>query len=1368
MLAAVAVVAALLSVPVSAQALSGVATLDGITVAGGDLSPGFSSDVRFYRVDVVHGEDRATVGFDKGHPAQAVAFEDGSGAGLADVDAGEAGHQVDLAYGANTVRLVVTPADAAADAAVYTLSIVRAEPAVDGVSADRVPATVVPAGLDDRPVAANEKRLVFDTQFDTRSVVVTEGSRVEYGVKLGAKPSGEVTVVVSASAGGDLVLGRAADSMSVSVSVSDSGSVLALTFGTTDWDTFQSVRVHADDDADFAIDFETLHHTASGGGYDGATGDVTVTVADDDTGALVLDRDDLVLGKSLMTIPESKHGRRDLGVKLGAKPTGNVTVSVSVPDGFGSDLVLTDGDNSMKVTGSHPVLEKTFTTSNWNTYYYVDVFGTHDADDVDDFHTLRFAVSGPGHDFYVDVPVRVADDESGVLVFDSRSVSVTEGSHSEYGVKLGAKPSGLVTVEVAVPGGDDSDLVLSTPSAMSVSVSDSGSVLALTFGTADWDTYQSVRVHADEDADTVDDSATLRHAVTGGGHDFYADVAVTVEDTDTDTLVFSDTAVTVFEGSSGSSYGVKLSAKPSGPVTFSVAVVDGARSDLVLVTPSESVSVSDSSPTPLLTFGTADWDTYKSVTVYALDDADVGDDSETLVNSATGGGYSAAANVEVTVVDDDNGRLVFDPPSVSVDEGMRGGYGVKLSALPSGPVTVAVSVSARSDLVLGRAAGSLSVSASVSGPVLELTFGTADWDTYQTVRVHADEDDDVGDDTATLHHTATGGGYVSITGDVAVTVTDDDTGMFEFTGTPVTVGEGKSSRYGVRLSAPPSGDVAFSVAVVDGARSDLVLMTPSESVSVSDSSPVLLHTFGTADWNTYKSVTVHALEDIDIGDDSETLVNSAVGGGYSVEENVSVTVDDDDTGRLVFDPPSVSVDEGARVGYAVRLSRPPSGTVSVVVSVSAAGDLVLGRAGDLVSVSASVSGPVLTLTFAPGDWNTYQTVRVHADEDADLVNDTATLHHEASGGGYVSVTGDVAVTVVDDDVAELVFDPPSVTVLEGTSVGYGVKLSALPSGTVSVVVSVSAAGDLVLGRAADSVSVSASVSGPVLTLTFGTGDWDTFQSVRVHADDDADLLDDTATLHHAADGGGYASVTGDVAVTVTDDDVAALVLNPSSVSVDEGMRVGYGVRLSRPPSGSVSVVVSVSAAGDLVLGRAGDSVSVSASVSGPVLTLTFGTADWDTVQSVRVHADEDPDLVDDTATLHHTASGGGYVSVTGDVAVTVTDDDVAALVLDPVSVSVVEGMRVGYGVRLSALPSGSVSVVVSVSAAGDLVLGRAGDLVSVSASVSGPVLTLTFGTADWDTVQSVEVHADEDPDPRRRHGDVASHSGRRRLRRCDW
>ena len=57
-----------------------------------------------------------------------------------------------------------------------------------------------------------------------------------------------------------------------------------------------------------------------------------------------------------------------------------------------------------------------------------------------------------------------------------------------------------------------------------------------------------------------------------------------------------------------------------------------------------------------------------------------------------------------------------------------------------------------------------------------LTFTVDNWDTAQTVTVKAGEDDDAANETATLTHTASGGDYASITADLAVTVTDDDTG----------------------------------------------------------------------------------------------------------------------------------------------------------------------------------------------------------------------------------------------------------------------------------------------------------------------------------------------------------------------------------------------------------------------------------------------------------------------------------------------------------------------------------------------------------------------------------------------------------------
>ena len=60
-----------------------------------------------------------------------------------------------------------------------------------------------------------------------------------------------------------------------------------------------------------------------------------------------------------------------------------------------------------------------------------------------------------------------------------------------------------------------------------------------------------------------------------------------------------------------------------------------------------------------------------------------------------------------------------------------------------------------------------------------------------------------------------------------------------------------------------------------------------------------------------------------------------------------------------------------------------------------------------------------------------QSVTVSAGQDDDAVNDTATLAHTASGGGYGAVTGSVSVTVADDETAELVPSPTSLPVVEG-------------------------------------------------------------------------------------------------------------------------------------------------------------------------------------------------------------------------------------------------------------------------------------------------------------------------------------------------
>ncbi|WP_236619848.1 autotransporter outer membrane beta-barrel domain-containing protein, partial [Candidatus Synechococcus spongiarum] len=98
--------------------------------------------------------------------------------------------------------------------------------------------------------------------------------------------------------------------------------------------------------------------------------------------------------------------------------------------------------------------------------------------------------------------------------------------------------------------------------------------------------------------------------------------------------------------------------------------------------------------------------------------------------------------------------------------------------------------------------------------------------------------------------------------------------------------------------------------------------------------------------------------------------------------------------------PVPAVEEGSSGSYTVKLASEPTGTVTVRV----------GGNNSEVTVSPA------SLSFTATTWNTAQPVTVSAGEDDDATNDSATLSHTAAGGGYNSVTGNVAVTITDNDI----------------------------------------------------------------------------------------------------------------------------------------------------------------------------------------------------------------------------------------------------------------------------------------------------------------------------------------------------------------
>ncbi|MXZ06213.1 MAG: hypothetical protein F4Y75_01660, partial [Acidimicrobiia bacterium] len=694
----------------------------------------------------------------------------------------------------------------------------------------------------------------------------------------------------------------------------------------------------------------------------------------------------------------------------------------------------------------------------------------------------------------------------------------------------------------------------------------------------------------------------------------------------------------------------------------------------VNITGGGDVSVSPSSLTFNPSGSTGLWSTDQTVTVSAEEDPDSVNDSVVLAHAASGGGYVfVSGDVTVSVTDNDTPNLVFSTSSVTVSEGSTTSYMVRLGSQPSDTVTVTIS-------------GADDVSVSPSSLTFNATGNTDLWNINQTVTVTAGQDPDSVNDTVTISHSASGGGYGSVTGSVTVTVEDDDDDEEEdvpalsISGPIAAVTEGGNAVFTVTADKAPTADLTVLLTVTDVAGSDFI-------ASGDEGDQQVTLTAG----STTASYTVSTVEDnTDEPDGNITVTLRTSTGNYTIASgsgSATATIQDDDTlppptPGLVFSSSSVSVSEGGSAEYTVRLGSQPSDTVTVTIS-----------GADDVSVSPS------SLTFnATGNtdlWNINQTVTVTAGQDPDSVNDTVTISHSASGGGYGSVTGSVTVTVEDDDddeeedVPALSISGPIAAVTEGGNAVFTVTADKAPTADLTVLLTVT-------DVAGSDFIASGDEGDQQVTLTAGS----TTASYTVSTvEDNTDEPDGNITVTLRTSTGNYtiASGSGSATATIQDDDTLppptpGLAFTPSSLTVAEGGSSSYMVGLATEPSDTVTI--SISGDGD---------VSVSPE------TLVFPVSDWVTALAVTVNAGEDVDTADDSVSLSHSASGGGYTEVTGLVSVRVSDNDpppppLADLVVwvsagDPVT----EGGVAVFTITGEGFPDAPIRVYYTVSESGGFV-----------------------------------------------------------------
>ena len=412
-----------------------------------------------------------------------------------------------------------------------------------------------------------------------------------------------------------------------------------------------------------------------------------------------------------------------------------------------------------------------------------------------------------------------------------------------------------------------------------------------------------------------------------------------------------------------------------------------------------------------------------------------------------------------------------------------------------------------------------------------------------------------------------------------------------------------------------------------------------------------------------------------------------------------------------------SVNEGGSVNVMLMLSEPPGRSVTIQIDST--------NLGTATTADYSVPDRV---TFGPNDTEksiSFRATQDSLDDDDESVGLalSSTLPDRVTKGSPSSAT----VSITDDDGPGVLITPTALTVPEGGSRTYTVKLTSQPTADVTVNLSTSGSPDVTHDATDD-------------MLTFTAANWASNQTVRVSAaEDDDDHLDDTATISHsvASTDTDYQISASDVTVTVTDDEGVPVTVNfkESTYTVPEGGTVDVTVTLNRDPERTVVISITKTNQGGAVNG---DYRGVPSSV-------TFNSG-GDTEQTFTVTARPDDDNDDGESvkltfgTLPDAVTASGATETT----IAITDDDVPQVTVSfkESSYRVDEGESVEVTVTLSADPERDVTV--GISATGQ---DGATEQNNTGADYSGVPGSVTFNAGETEqtfTITAVNDTVDDD------------------------
>ena len=329
-------------------------------------------------------------------------------------------------------------------------------------------------------------------------------------------------------------------------------------------------------------------------------------------------------------------------------------------------------------------------------------------------------------------------------------------------------------------------------------------------------------------------------------------------------------------------------------------------------------------------------------------------------------------------------------------------------------------------------------------------------------------------------------------------------------------------------------------------------------------------------------------------------------------------------------------------------------TVTVTAELGDPSDSTRGRP---IVVSLNLSG-----SAGPGDYTFAETLQVTIPAGARSGSASFTLTPEddrllegdetivVSGSTpALTVVGTGTITIEDDETApEVILTANPDTIQEDDSVPTQITVSALLDPDIvlpddATVVTLTLGGTATAGTGHDYTSAWNPLLAQI-TILQGEREGETTVTLTVTPlQDEVAEGEETIVVEGTASTGLVVDVRGSV-ITVVDDDIPGIVLEPKSIEITEGGTASYTVALALQPTETVTVTMTTA------LGATDLSVDIT--------ELYFTPENWNQPQTVNVDAMEDVDAVADaTVTLVHEASGGAYEGVTSEATVTIKEND---------------------------------------------------------------------------------------------------------------